>query len=158
MKPQFIAIAAVLMLLPVAQSASAESVPDWVKSNAGWWADGTISESEFVSGIQFLIKEGIMVVPPTTVSAQQSEGIPDWLKNTASWWSQDAISDAEFVSGIQHLITVGIVTVDSTVSNDSEMQMESQVKPVAVSNAGDDSQLSMLQADLDSCSEIKKSI
>ena len=29
-------------------------VPSWVKSNAGWWADGTISESDFLSGIEFL--------------------------------------------------------------------------------------------------------
>ena len=154
MKPQFIAIAAVLVLLPVTQSASAESIPEWVKSNAGWWADGTISESEFVSAIQFLIKEGIMVVPPTTVSAQQSDGIPEWVKNTASWWSQGAISDSEFVSGIQHLITVGIITIDSSASEDSASQMVSEEAPV-MSN-GDDSKLSMLKADLEACSEIKK--
>ena len=38
------------------------SIPDWIKSNAGWWADGSIDDSSFVEGIQFLIKEGIMTV------------------------------------------------------------------------------------------------
>ena len=153
MKPQFIAIATVLALIPLAQSASAESVPEWVKNNAGWWADGTISESEFVSAIQHLIKEDIIVVPPTTVSAQQSEGIPDWVKNTASWWSQGSISDGEFVSGIQHLITIGIITIDSSATQSSDMQAAEEVPVVS---SGDDSKLSLLQADLEACSEIKK--
>ena len=30
-------------------------VPDWVKNNAGWWADGLIDDNSFVSGIQWLI-------------------------------------------------------------------------------------------------------
>ena len=152
MKPQFIAIAAVLVLLPLVQSASAESVPAWVKNNAGWWADGTISESEFVSAIQHLIKENIIAVPPTTVSAQQSDGIPEWVKNTASWWSQGSISDGEFVSSIQHLITVGIITIDSSASDSSDVKVEE----VPVASSGDDSELSRLQADLEACAEITK--
>ena len=148
MKPQFIAIAAFLVLLPVAQSASAESVPAWVKNNAGWWADGTISETEFVSAIQHLIKEDIIVVPPTSVSAKQSDGVPEWVKNTALWWSEDAITDGEFVSAIQHLITTGVITIETpTKSADTEP------KPVTTN---DDSKLAMLQADLDACAEIKK--
>ena len=35
-------------------------VPAWVRNNAGWWADGQIDDSSFVSGLQFLIKEGII--------------------------------------------------------------------------------------------------
>jgi len=35
-------------------------IPDWIKSNAGWWADGQIDDNSFVEGIQFLIKEGLM--------------------------------------------------------------------------------------------------
>ena len=37
-------------------------IPSWIKNNAGWWADGSIDDDSFVSGIQFLIKEGIMKV------------------------------------------------------------------------------------------------
>ena len=37
-------------------------IPIWVKNNAGWWADDLIGDSDFVSGIQYLITEGIMNV------------------------------------------------------------------------------------------------
>jgi len=35
-------------------------VPEWIKSNAGWWAWGKIGDDDFVKGIQYLIKEGII--------------------------------------------------------------------------------------------------
>lgn len=37
-------------------------IPIWVKNNAGWWADDLIGDYDFVSGIQYLISEGIMNV------------------------------------------------------------------------------------------------
>ena len=37
-------------------------IPDWIKNNAGWWADGLIEDADFVSGIQYLITNGIMDV------------------------------------------------------------------------------------------------
>ena len=37
-------------------------VPNWIKNNAGWWADGQIDDSSFVSGIQWLISNGIIQV------------------------------------------------------------------------------------------------
>ena len=39
-----------------------KSLPDWIKSNAGWWAEGLVSDEEFVQGIQWLIEEGVMTV------------------------------------------------------------------------------------------------
>lgn len=141
MKARFLAVVTVLslmLLLPVTQSSSAQSVPEWVKNNAGWWADGTISESEFVLAIQYLIAEGIITIPPAVVSSQpQSDGIPDWVKNTALWWSQGAISDGEFVNAIQYLISSGVIAVETP-------------------SSGDDSEISMLKADLEACAEIKK--
>ena len=38
------------------------AIPEWIKNNAGWWAEGAIGDSDFVQGIQFLIKEGIMKI------------------------------------------------------------------------------------------------
>ena len=37
-------------------------IPSWIKNNAGWWSDGSIDDSSFVQGIQYLIKEGIMKI------------------------------------------------------------------------------------------------
>lgn len=41
---------------------SSNEIPAWIKNNAGWWADGSIDDNAFVQGIQFLIKNGIIVV------------------------------------------------------------------------------------------------
>ena len=37
-------------------------VPEWIKNNAGWWAEGAIDDDAFVQGIQFLITNGILSV------------------------------------------------------------------------------------------------
>ena len=109
MKTAITAIAAILLVASTASYAYAE-VPDWVKNNAGWWADGTISETEFLSGIEFLIKRELIQVTITEQEAVDSE-IPDWVRNNAGWWSQNLISDEDYVAGIEYLIKRGIVSV-----------------------------------------------
>ena len=39
-----------------------EEIPVWIKNNAGWWADGQIDDAEFLTGMHFLIKNGIIVI------------------------------------------------------------------------------------------------
>lgn len=88
-------------------------IPDWVRGNADWWAQGAIADSDFVSGLQFLIKEGIMTIPETA-KGESSDGtkeIPSWIKNNADWWAKGLISDDDFVKGIQFLIENGIMEV-----------------------------------------------
>ena len=41
---------------------SSHGIPGWVKGIAGWWAQGKISDDEFVSAIKFLIHQGIIKV------------------------------------------------------------------------------------------------
>jgi hypothetical protein len=38
------------------------AIPEWIKNNAGWWAEGQIDDNTFVSGIQHLVKIGIIKV------------------------------------------------------------------------------------------------
>ena len=52
-------IGSISMALP---SAHAGEVPAWVKNNAGWWAEGLISDSAFISALEWLIDHGIVVV------------------------------------------------------------------------------------------------
>ena len=90
------------------------SIPAWIKNNAGWWADGQIPDSAFVQGIQFLIKEGVMIIPETETSeSSDSQGIPDWIKNNAGWWADGQINDDTFVQGIQFLIKAGIIVINN---------------------------------------------
>ena len=111
-----------------------EQIPDWVKNNAGWWSEGLIGDSDFVSGIQYLIKEGIMIIPETKAVSQTSEGIPDWVKNNAGWWSEGLIGDSDFVSGIKFLIEQGIMVVD--IGETTDVLPEEKVYDVLVIGAG----------------------
>jgi hypothetical protein len=86
-------------------------IPNWIKNNAGWWSTDLIDDIEFVSGIQYLIKEGIMTIPQTQSGQSTNQDIPNWIKNNAGWWADGLIEDTEFVSGIQYLITNGIIRV-----------------------------------------------
>ncbi len=89
-------------------------IPSWIKNNAGWWADGSIDDSSFVQGIQFLIQEGIMQIPSTTQGTSSgSNEIPSWIKNNAGWWADGSIDDDSFVGGIQFLIQEGIMSISS---------------------------------------------
>jgi hypothetical protein len=53
-----------IMQIPAQQSSSAasgtQSIPLWIKNNAGWWAAGQISDNDFVKGIQWLVSNGII--------------------------------------------------------------------------------------------------
>jgi phosphonate transport system substrate-binding protein len=49
--------------IPLGQSVQAQSlVPEWVKSNAGWWAEGTVDDTTFLNGIAYLVENGIINV------------------------------------------------------------------------------------------------
>jgi predicted translin family RNA/ssDNA-binding protein len=39
---------------------SSHGIPSWVKGIAGWWAEGKISDDDFVSAIKFLVHQGII--------------------------------------------------------------------------------------------------
>ena len=53
-------------------SAQTNAIPDWVKNNAGWWADGQIGETEFIGAMQYLINQGMIIIPVTYVQAAVS--------------------------------------------------------------------------------------
>ena len=35
-------------------------IPSWIKNNAGWWAENSISDSDFLYGIKFLVENNII--------------------------------------------------------------------------------------------------
>ena len=49
--------------------AETSTIPDWVKNNAKWWADGQIGESDFINAMQYLVTHGILKIPITEVTA-----------------------------------------------------------------------------------------
>ncbi|MCV0391728.1 MAG: peptidase [Nitrosopumilus sp.] len=96
------------------KTSTSQNIPTWIKNNAGWWADGSIDDNSFVQGIQFLIKEGIVKIPPTSQGSSSTNQIPAWIKNTAGWWADGIVSDNEFVQGLQFLIKEGIMKIEQS--------------------------------------------
>ena len=93
-------------------TAQDSEIPAWIKNNAGWWSEGQIDDTTFLQGIQFLIKEGIMIIPPTETSEYvQSQEVPAWIKNNAGWWANNLITDNDFIKGIEFLVENGIIII-----------------------------------------------
>ncbi|MEK0336422.1 MAG: phosphate/phosphite/phosphonate ABC transporter substrate-binding protein [Nitrosopumilus sp.] len=61
-------IAIGIVTIPLFQNVQAQSlVPDWIKNNAGWWAEGTIDDKTFLDGIEFLIENKIINVSSKSI-------------------------------------------------------------------------------------------
>ena len=108
------------ILVPNSSAQEDTQIPDWIKNVAEWWANGEISENEFLTGIEYLINNNIILlyfIPcsekienQTTSSAKM---VPDWVKNNAKWWSEDLIVDTDFINGIEYLIKKQIISIDN---------------------------------------------
>ncbi len=69
------AVISVLSSVPLTQTSQAESVvPDWIKTNAGWWADGALDDETFLNGIKFLLENRVI-----DVSSESNTAIKDAL-------------------------------------------------------------------------------
>ncbi len=47
--------------------ADSSSIPEWVKNNAKWWYEDTISEGEYLKSLEYLITKGIINIPHSIV-------------------------------------------------------------------------------------------
>ena len=83
----------------------------WIKNNDAWWSTGDINDADFISGIEFMIENDIIVIQNLPESKNSNADLPPWVRNTANWWSLDQISENEFVNAIKYLIENGIITV-----------------------------------------------
>jgi len=92
-------------------------IPNWIKNVAGWWANGEISEYEFLTGIEYMLNNNIISFGSTPCvggATSSTEFVPDWVKNNAKWWSEDLIEDTDFINGIEYLIKAKIIGIDYT--------------------------------------------
>jgi len=108
-------------VLTIPVSLAQDAIPSWIKNNAGWWANDEITENEFLRGIEYLIKNDIIVIssipssetPEISIDFSYTKLVPDWIKNNAGWWADGQIADNSFVSGIQWLISNSIIQIES---------------------------------------------
>ena len=63
----------------IIERASHESIPDWVKNNAAWWSDNQITDKEFLDAIEFLVKDGVLIVdlPKSVKFSEDQQKIDD---------------------------------------------------------------------------------
>ncbi len=87
------------------------SIPDWIRSNAAWWADGQIDDNTFIQGIEYMIKNQIIVIPIIQQETLESKEIPSWIRNNAGWWAEGEIDDNTFIQGLEFLIQKGVIRV-----------------------------------------------
>jgi len=87
-------------------------MPSWIKNNAKSWSSSSISDSQFINDLEYLVEQGIISLSTSNVNnIGDKMMIPDWVKNNAKWWGDDKISDEDFIQSIQYLIKKGIIRV-----------------------------------------------
>ncbi|TFH01032.1 MAG: peptidase, partial [Nitrosopumilus sp.] len=86
------------------------TIPEWVKNNARSWSSDTVSNSEFIDGIEYFAEKGLIIIPKASISPSEQK-IPEWIKNNAKWWVNDQITDEDFVKSIQYLVQKGIIRI-----------------------------------------------
>jgi hypothetical protein len=87
-------------------------IPDWIKTYAKNWATGEISDSEFISGLDFMLQNKIIVIPNVDYVHSTIDDVPSWFRNTSHWWSNDLISQQEFVNSLKFLIQKDILLIE----------------------------------------------
>ena len=87
------------------------SIPEWIRNNALWWSQEQIDDNTFIQGIEYLIKNDIIVIPQTQQETTETREIPSWIRNNAEWWATGQIDDNTFVQGLKFLIQKGIIRV-----------------------------------------------
>ena len=122
MKSVIIFALAFVLLVPLPVIAQDSIIiPEWIKNNVKWWADDQIDDQAFISGIEFLISEGVIDVPITEKTVSSTNEIPTWVRTNANWWADGIISDSDFVKGIEYLVNNGIIQV--------KLPTQSQIDP-----------------------------
>ncbi len=94
-------------------------LPLTFKKTALSWADGKITDYEFLQRVQIEINRGTMVIPEIESDGSGSNEIPSWIKNNAGWWADGTIDDDSFVQGIQYLFKGGMLPVVITLQPES---------------------------------------
>lgn len=59
---KYVIFSVIFLLLIVPANVFAEDVPDWVKNVSEWWSQGSISESEFLNAIKYLVEHNIISI------------------------------------------------------------------------------------------------
>lgn len=54
------------------EALSSPSIPAWIKNTAKWWAEGQVSDTEFINALQWLVEKKILVIPSNKESVSSN--------------------------------------------------------------------------------------
>ncbi|ABK78200.1 secreted periplasmic Zn-dependent protease [Cenarchaeum symbiosum A] len=83
----------------------APRIPGWVRDSARWWSGGIISDGEFLDGLEYLARTGVVDVP----AGEGLQRVPDWTRDSARWWADGMITDDEFLQSMEFLAGRGLI-------------------------------------------------
>jgi|APSaa5957512535_1039671.scaffolds.fasta_scaffold08262_7 hypothetical protein len=92
LKSVIIIAIALVLLIPLSISAQSQGdIPSWVKNNAVWWGEDKISDSEFLSALQYLINNGHLKVVNSSEDVTELEKELQSMKELKDKYQQSAI-------------------------------------------------------------------
>ncbi len=101
-------------------SAEEGLIPSWIKNIALWWGQGNISDDDFLGAMQFLIKEGILVIP-----SEQNEktdvlqlSVKELKDQAVSWDYDDILRDEDYYMGKIIYVTGSIRNIEENEDNE----------------------------------------
>lgn len=91
-------------------------IPAYERNVAKLWAKGEIDDTTFETALQYLIDKGIVQVPVTNQTSQQSSGgpPPNWVRNLAGYYGDNQISDNDFGQAIEYMLNHDIINMKVT--------------------------------------------
>ena len=118
-----------------------QEIPDWIKTNAEWWASGAIGDADFVRGIEFMIKEKIIttskikvveksspnLVEDTVPVSEESVGIVDELEVSVSTSEEELQVTAESETIAEESSTSESSDIDSDILSADSRTREFQI-------------------------------
>ncbi|MDE1831375.1 MAG: DUF192 domain-containing protein [Thaumarchaeota archaeon] len=94
-------------------------IPSWIKIDAKFWSDGSITDAQFIQEMQYLIDNRMITIPQTIHADNPSSQIPSWIKDDAKYWSSGSVSDNEFAGAIQYLVSNDVISISSSQNDTS---------------------------------------
>lgn len=103
-------------------------MPSWFKTNAKWWEEGRISDTEILNAIENLLNQGIIKIDSNEINNAsiglssdeiidtEAIGIPEFVKDVFVFWHQGAVSDLEVSNAIKYLVEEKIINTQASVN------------------------------------------
>ena len=70
-----------------------------------------VNDSKFIDGINYLIKNKIIIIIENQQELLESKKIPSWIKTTTGWWIDGQIDDDQFLNMIGNLVKEKIIII-----------------------------------------------